>query len=132
MPDKKIPHFPNWIKPDQKGDLKFIQVYIRGEPFFEAVGDNSYHSDALYDILDRAGLEVEWTEIDRVRLPSPAREGVYELVGAGVMVNLHEDGFMLSGYSLDYDHLKPNQKHLDDLTRGGHIPAGIKLTIMAP
>lgn len=136
---RDLKEIPRIDTPNKYGSDIFIQVYLRGEPFFRFGGKHPYHRGVLEAFLKEVGIEQFETITDSQKAVCPAQKGEdYELVGAGKATTYKEvngefvkvDGdWKLWGGSGSY-HLESNQKHLDDLARGGHIPAGIKFRIM--
>lgn len=104
---------------------RFIQIYIENKPFFRAVDIGSSHPEALAQILKEADIPFAWIDNGTRNIPSAKGED-YHLVGAGIIGNVREKEFILSGKSLYY-YLEPNQQHLDDISL--YIPEGIKMTI---
>lgn len=117
---------PHFIVPE-KILLKFIQVYIRGEPFFrQEAFEGTTHSGLLEKTVEESGI------IPVITGPVDDDTGVfasgedYELVGAGTMFY---NGLEISLYGLSPYNLGPSKKHLEELKLKGYIPKGIKFVI---
>ncbi len=106
-------------------DGKFIQVYVKDEPYLMSAPENRFHGDMLEDLLKE--LKIEYSTFTKGTRQLPEAEGEdYHMVGAGAIMDVSPTSYLLTGESFDYG-LKPNQEHLDDVKP--HIPDGIELKV---
>ena len=127
MPKENIPRF---VVPEDKNHiLKFIQIYVDGEPYirWSYFSDPAcqYHRNILEKSLREFGLPVNF---ENIRRGVAAREGErYKLSGAGLMAyNDKEEAYIMLGNSFDYE-IMPNSEHLNLIAQ--YIPKEIKLRI---
>ena len=90
---------------------KFVQVFIRGEPYM-IFGGGRNHSDLLKLTLKRVGLEFETEMSLGVGIPKPSGKE-YNAVGMGRFMR-ELNNIILCGDSFDYE-LKPNPEHLEQM-----------------
>jgi hypothetical protein len=123
-------NIPNFVLPEQTGIFKFIQIYVRNEPYLRY--ENKKHPNAEHtlhtNILEEALKEFGITPVFRRGWSRKMVVGFgdeYKLVGAGKMHRKNEECILYDD-SADYN-VGPNSQHLEDLAQ--HLPQGIKLRI---
>ena len=96
----------------EKNNSKFVQLFVKGEPFTIA-GNDMYHRDILQVYLEKFNLKFD-TRLNSMGYEIPLEKGEdYKLVGAGLIAL--EDNYIVF-YNNSGDYKKgPNRKHLEEM-----------------
>ena len=112
--------------PEADKQLKFIQLYIKGEPYLVCEDSHNFHSVILEKTLRNFNLKFEQIELSALlKIPKSKGEN-YELVGAG-QIGGFKNKLQFYGNSSNYG-LRTNAKHLEKIK--SYLPTGIEVKIL--
>lgn len=121
---------PRVIIPEKDGVLKFVQLYINGEPYFRSKLCSIYHSIILEDALREFDLNFETRQIGGINIPLKEGEN-YEAVGMGFGgLNKFKErrtlNILTRNSSMDYD-IGFNQEHFEKIK--SYFPEGLEVNL---
>lgn len=114
--------YPNIMIPE-KGELsKFVQLDIKGEPYFRVGSTSNHHFYLLFKTLNKFNVEFKFDE----ESDKPLLNGKeYQVFGMGQAI-LDDNLLILSGHSIDYK-IGPSRSHSKRLQP--YLPEGIKFDL---
>lgn len=117
---------PRIILPEH-GEGKFVQLYVREEPYFRC-NDWKGHAMILKEALEDFSLEFGWMKNrNGDHIPKHWKLGVYQAIGMGFLIN--DKGIFINKESISIDYeIGPNKEHLDEISH--YLPEGKEFKII--